>query len=139
MHSWIRRIAGVISTIALLSPLYARAADGYFDTSWAGGGRISFHSWVVGNSDPWTAQRVLPESNGNLLLLGTGVAPNNYFWLGELFNGGPNDGQFVPTLGVSNGNGLTTSTDIGISGLDLTPSGAAFLSGGGYLVLGGIP
>jgi uncharacterized delta-60 repeat protein len=134
MHRYTRRIAVAITTIVLLPPLSARAADGYFDASWAGGGRISFHSWVIGNSDPWTAQRVLPESNGNLLLLGYGFAPNNYFWLGELYDGG----QFVFTFGVSNGSGLTTSTDIGISGLDLTPSGAAFLPGGGYLVLGGV-
>src|SRR5262252_10916778 len=118
------RVAAVGLALAAALPCSCFGTpDGYFDTTWAGGGKIAFHSWVFGNADPCYAERILVESNGNLLVSGYGdVVANNYYWLGELSP----DGQFVPTFGVSNGSGLTTSVDLGVSsGYDIRPIGVA--------------
>jgi uncharacterized delta-60 repeat protein len=110
------------------------STDGYYDTTWAGSGKIAFHNWVPGNNDSWSATRVALEGNGNLLLVGSGLGTNKYFWLGELSG----EGQFIATFGVSNGSGLTTSNDLlAISGVDLPPTGFALAPGGGYWVLAG--
>ena len=82
----------------------AGATDGYFDSTWAGGGRIVFAGDVHNPTRATEVLQVLPENNGNLLL-GGHVNPSgaDYWWLGELLP----DGTLAPTFGE--GNGLTTS------------------------------
>jgi len=88
---------------AILEPAPALATDGYYDLTWAGGGRILFGGDVHNPNRSSEAQQVLLENNGNLLLGGE-VDPGgfDYWWLGELLP----DGTPAPTFGE---NGLTTS------------------------------
>jgi uncharacterized delta-60 repeat protein len=88
----------------------ACATDGYFDSTWAGGGRILFGSDVHNPTRSSEALQVLLENNGNLLLGGE-VNPSglDYWWLGELLP----DGTPAPTFGESNG--LATSCHLSAS------------------------
>jgi len=82
----------------------AGATDGYFDSTWAGGGRLLFGGDVHNPNRATDIREVLQEADGNLLL-GGDVDPGgfDYWWLGELRP----DGTPAPTFGESNG--LATS------------------------------
>jgi len=102
-----------ICWIALCLMLAARgvsATDGFFDSTWPGGGTFVFNgNYSVPTADSFvTSIRV--ESNGSLLLNGWGFSTGgaDFWWLGELL---PN-GQFVPTFGASDGTGRATSCAI---------------------------
>jgi uncharacterized delta-60 repeat protein len=85
------------------------ATDGYFDSTWAGGGRIVFAGDVHNPNRETQVLQVVPQSNGNLLL-GGDVDPGgfDYWWLGELLS----DGTHAPAFGE--GNGLTTSCHLSV-------------------------
>jgi uncharacterized delta-60 repeat protein len=102
MRAYVRAF---ISLTACLLPFTAGATDGYFDTTWAGGGRIAFDA-DFHNPDYSFAYQIIVDTNGELLLGGGARVQQGpfYWWLGKMrANGAP-----VPTFGESNGTGLVT-------------------------------
>ena len=125
MNRVVRILCAGSSFAAILLPAPTLATDGYFDPTWAGGGRITFAGDPSNASLNSSASGVIAESTGNLLLWGGADIgfPDEYAWLGELSAGG----QFVPTFGVSNGSGRTT--------LLAFPRAVATQPDGKYLIL----
>lgn len=105
----VTRTAAMLAAICLLHADCALAlADGYYDSTWAGGGHITFAGDFHNPGYNSTAIQAVLESNGNLLLGGDvndGSPALEYWWLGALTPGGTP----VLTFGESNGSGLITS------------------------------
>ena len=126
MNHVVRNLCAGLSLVAILLPVPALAvADGYFDPTWAGGGRITFAGDSTNPSRSSSTSGVIAERTGNLLLWGTADIgfPDMYGWFGELFP----DGQFVPTFGISDGSGRTTQQAL--------PRAVAAQPDGKYLIL----
>ena len=104
LRQFVARCTALMRLPALLfacAAQHAYATDGYFDTSWVGGGRIAFEGDVNDPSDSY-ATGIALDSGGNLLLLGTAsTATSAYPWLGQL----QANGQFVPSFGAADGTG----------------------------------
>ncbi len=105
-----KRHRGIASIGLILAASGARATDGYFDSTWPGGGTFVFNGKYSSTTAPSFVNSIRIESNGNILLNGWGffLGGADFWWLGELF---PN-GDFVPTFGASDGSGRTTSCDV---------------------------
>lgn len=83
------------------------AADGSFDPTWAGGGRVTFPGNPSSPTAPSGSERLIVQPGGNLLLGGyANVADSSYgmWWVGQLFA----SGATVLTFGESNGSGVVT-------------------------------
>jgi uncharacterized delta-60 repeat protein len=106
--------------------------DGYFDSTWAGGGRITL------TPDPSQGSfgiQAAVDANGNIVLLGEGgqIGVADYWFLGGLSS----DGTVIPTFGESDGTGLVSSCQLGFACAG-APDGALQLliqPDGKYLVL----
>ena len=111
------------------------AADGYFDTTWVGGGRIAFEESPYFPNNPSYVRAVLADSGGNTLLFGS-TTPSlitlNSSWLGQVL---PN-GQFVPSFGASDATGRITGCQISSSLCDDKPLAVAIQRDGRYVVAG---
>jgi len=99
----------VIATIAfaLAGSRGVAAADGAYDTTWAGNGRFSFAADLQNDYRSSQALQVEVQADGTLLLGGdvpSGSSYSNYWWLGELTPGGAP----VTTFGAGDGSGRTT-------------------------------
>lgn len=96
----LRRVAYLL--LCLVFPIgITFAADGYFDPTWAGGGRIT----LAPCNDVAGVYRVVVEDGGNILLGGpcATTAGSQTWWLGELSPAG------VPVVAFGGfGNGLVT-------------------------------
>ena len=84
------------------------ANDGSFDTTWTGGGRITFPGDYFNSGNSSYLNILVTQSDGTLLLGGD----SNGWWLGEMTAAG----QFVPTFGTSDGTGRITSCALGFCG-----------------------
>ena len=92
---------------------HAYATDGYFDPSWAGGGRIAFQGDVNDPSSSYAGVVAL-DSGGDMLLLGNASTTTSaYAWLGQL----QANGQFVPSFGAADGTGRITRDARGLASI----------------------
>lgn len=90
--------------LALMVTGGVAAADGAYDTTWAGNGRLSFAADLHDTSRSSQATQIEVQADGTLLLGGdlpSGIDYNNYWWLGELTPGGAP----VTTFGSGDGSG----------------------------------
>lgn len=75
------------------------AADGYYDSSWIGGGRTVFIGDPVHPTYPTYLQSGVSQSSGNLLVGGLLISPVVSWWLGELTP----DGYLNSGFGIDSG------------------------------------
>ena len=137
------RIAFAAAAFLCRVPGHASSvSDGQFDSTWAGGGSITFAGDVAHSAYNSSVDRLLIESNGNVLLVGQVQGPSfRYWWLGELFGSGQFIGQFVPTFGLADSSGRVTACQLGfdcmkdetIAAIALQPDGKYLLATDDYL------
>jgi len=92
-----RAAALLLAACALLQGRDAEAlADGYYDLTWAGGGRIAFQPDSQNASADSTLNKIIVTPSGSLLLTGgaSNATTGGYWWLGELTPGGGFAGSF---------------------------------------------
>ena len=108
----IRNAIGILFGLCSFAAALAATPDGYFDPTWAGGGRISFNGDLPNSGASTSVQQVVAESNGNLLHLGfsRGGSNGNHWWLGDL----DVNGNFVTSFGLADGTGRITSCQLGL-------------------------
>lgn len=131
------RFATAVLFVASAFPTsLSRAADGYFDTSWRNSGHF-----IVYPADVRFAELDLirTEPAEKLLLVGRfddGATSAAIWWLSETFA----SGAVVPTFGLSDGSGFTTSCQLGLACNSVTdlPADALVQTDGKYLVLSGL-
>jgi uncharacterized delta-60 repeat protein len=111
--------------------------DGYFDQTWAGYGCVTF---VGDNTDPTAtseAKKILPTSDGGLLLGGTatGAKGSSYWWLAKI----DAFGGFVSTFGDSDDSGRITECtlkpcgSLGFTDFDLQDDGKVSVLNSSYV------
>ena len=126
--------ATVLLILALgLSGGAAFATDGYFDTTWAGGGRLTFNgdSSSAGSSN---LRQIIVMPNGHLRLLGA-VNDNSDSWLGEM----QPDGTWALSFAEATGSGrfplcLQDNCSVFRAGAIQAGSGNNVIIGAPYLV-----
>ncbi len=106
-------VAIVLLFTLLHSGQVAALADGYYDSTWAGAGRITFNPDTQNASASTSVRKILVTPAGNLALSG-GVSNlstgNNYWWLGELTAAG----AFAGSFGIA-GSGTATECQFGFA------------------------
>jgi uncharacterized delta-60 repeat protein len=126
------KAALMVVTTGLCFPCIGRATDGYFDSTWAGGGRITLKPAASPSS---FGTQVTIDANGNILLVGgAAIAGTSDYW----FLGGLSPiGTVIPTFGASDGTGLVSSCQFGFDCTDFPDAALQTLTqpDGKYLVL----
>ena len=117
----IPRGALMLLGLCLFDLAFAATPDGYFDSTWSGGGRITL------TPDPSSGSfltHAAIDGSGNILLVGDGgIGPSGYWFLSELTS----DGSFNPTFGEADGTGLISSCQLGFDCTDLPEGGFGLL------------
>jgi uncharacterized delta-60 repeat protein len=110
-------------------------ADGYYDPTWAGGGRIAFQPDAQNASASTRINKIIVTPSGNLMLGGIASNPSSdgiYWWLGELLPQGTFAGNFgVAASGLATECQLdaTCATHDDLLDLMLQPNGAPLIVG----------
>jgi uncharacterized delta-60 repeat protein len=88
-------------------------ADGYYDSTWAGGGRIAFQPDAQNASASTRINKIILTPSGNLMLGGIASNPSSdgiYWWIGELLP----QGTFAGNFGVA-ASGLATECQLDVT------------------------
>jgi len=134
MHRCSFVAVAALVAVALHAEPASALADGYYDSTWIGGGRTTFQGDEIGKDLSYPpgsmsrVDRIFVGSGGELTLFGAVATTDT--WIGGMHP----DGSWIPTFGLSNGYGRTTLCYL----LSCNPfRSATVLPDGEYTILGG--